>query len=611
MRIRPVCVRALFYAAVFALAPLCALAQTTGLNTVPPIPPVANPCPRAAAGGVIQQPPALFSSNGVLNVQFSYQTTTDRYGNPLYCLMTPSGFEEPTLHVNPGDTLNITLTNNTPASPHDEAFNPPNCGADYMTTTSTNIHFHGTNTSPACGSDNVVKTLVNSGQTFQYSVAFPANETTGLFWYHGHVHGLSEASVQGGASGLIVVDGIQNVQPAVSGLRQRLFVVRDQPTIQGLPESSPTVSGDVEVPNLDLTTNYIPENAMTNAAGVTTFTPAILDMMPGETQFWRICNCSSDTILNLQLLFNGVPQTFRIVAIDGVPVNSQSGTQPGQLIPAANFILPPASRVEILATAPASASVLAQLVTNYINTGPLGDEDPTRPLFTVNLSNTDSDVASLDDFVPAYTALNTNQQLFAGLGNQAITAYRTLYFSELSDGSAFYMNVIGQPYPLNTAFNNNNPPAIVTTQGAVEQWTVQNQAEEDHEFHEHQIHFQVLSQNNFEANGSAQEPALNGQFADMVQVPFWNGNAATPFPDVQLLLDFRGMDIGDFVFHCHILGHEDLGMMAIMQVNPPPSTQVEPLKNERTAISADGKANPSLATPEPDISQRSRMTGGG
>lgn len=569
MKTRSIALRSLLCAALLAALPALAFADGAGLANVAEVAPVASPCPRAAAGGLIEQPPALFSSHGVLNVRFSYQTTTDGYGRTLYCLMTPDGLEEPTLHVNPGDTLNITLTNNTPASPIEETYDGPNCGADSMTGTSTNIHYHGTNTSPACGADNVVKTLVNSGQTFRYSVAIPRNETPGLFWYHAHVHGLSEASVQGGASGLIVVDGIENVQPAVSGLRQRFLVVRDQPTIQQLPESSPPVSGDVEVPNLDLTTNYIPENAYTDpTTGVTTFTPAVLDMRPDETQFWRICNCTSDTILNLQLLFDGAPQTFEIVAIDGVPVNSQDGAQPGEPVPATNFILPPAARVEILVRAPASSSVRAQLVTNYIDTGALGDEDPTRTLFTVDLADTQAQPAAPDDFVPEYTVLNTSQRRFGGLANEAVTASRTLYFSELSDGSAFFMNVIGQPYPLDTVFDNNNPPAIVTTQGAVERWTIQNRSQENHEFHLHQVHFKVLSQNNFQVNGSEPEPALNGQFADMVQVPAWNGDPRTPFPSVQLLVDFRGTDIGDFVFHCHILGHEDLGMMAIIEVKP-------------------------------------------
>ena len=70
-------------------------------------------------------------------------------------------------------------------------------------------------------------------------------------------------------------------------------------------------------------------------------------------------------------------------------------------------------------------------------------------------------------------------------------------------------------------------------------------------------------------NGSQPAPAITGQFADMVEVPFWNGNQGTPFPSVTMLLDFRGMDVGEFVYHCHILGHEDLGMMAIIEVLPP------------------------------------------
>src|SRR5260370_13356866 len=119
--------RILFVVMAFAIAPLGAFAQT-------PVAPVPNPCPRFAAGTMVQQPPALFSHNGVLNVRFSYQTTTDTTDSPgrqLFCFMTPDGLENPTLHVNPGDTLNITVTNNTPTSPVREAFHPyypPNCG---------------------------------------------------------------------------------------------------------------------------------------------------------------------------------------------------------------------------------------------------------------------------------------------------------------------------------------------------------------------------------------------------------------------------------------------------------------------------------------------------
>jgi FtsP/CotA-like multicopper oxidase with cupredoxin domain len=537
-------------------------APTLGGNPVAPAP---NPCPRFKAGSVVTEPPALYSQNGVLNVRLSYQQTSDSAGRTLFCFMTPNGLEEPTLHVNPGDTLNITVTNNTPASPVEEPFNPPNCGDNSMTGSSVNVHYHGTNTSPACHADNVTKTLINSGTTFQYSVRFPASEPPGLYWYHPHVHGISEAAVQGGAAGALIVDGIQNVQPAVSGLQARTLIVRDQLTLQQLPQSSPPVNGVVEVPNLDLTVNYIPGDATTNArTGVTAFTPSIIHMQPRQAQFWRICNCASDTILDIEEVFDGAPQQFQIVAIDGVPVNSQDGAQPGQPIPVTHYRIPPAGRVEIIVNAPSESVKVAQLVTQFINNGPDGDEDPTRPLSTIQLGG--SEVQSASAALPAATQVSATRQLFGGLSSHAVNTHRAFYFSENADATQFFITVLGQTPQV---FDNNNPPSVITTQGSVEQWIIENRAQENHEFHMHQIHFQVQSQNYFEANGSTQAPAITGQFADMIEVPFWNGKQATPFPSVTLLMDFHGMDIGDFVYHCHILGHEDLGMMQIIRVLPP------------------------------------------
>ena len=66
---------------------------------------------------------------------------------------------------------------------------------------------------------------------------------------------------------------------------------------------------------------------------------------------------------------------------------------------------------------------------------------------------------------------------------------------------------------------------------------------------------------------------ITGQYLDMVEVPNWDGNPAHPYPSVTLRIDFRGNDIGDFVFHCHILNHEDLGMMNIIRVVRPNTSE--------------------------------------
>jgi len=172
-------------------------AAHAGAPRLPGVIPVANPCPRLAAGSVLHNPPALFSRNGVLAVDFSYQTRMDSDGRNLFCFMTPDGLENPTLHVSPGDRLRIRVTNNTPAAPFEMRIDPPNCGAAVMTGSSVNIHFHGTNTAPLCHQDEIIRTLINSGETFTYDVQIPADEPPGLYWYHSHIHMHVEPTLQG------------------------------------------------------------------------------------------------------------------------------------------------------------------------------------------------------------------------------------------------------------------------------------------------------------------------------------------------------------------------------------------------------------------------------
>src|SRR5262245_16758439 len=73
-----------------------------------------SPCDWYPAGSTIGEPEDLYSQNGVLEVNFTYQTALDSYGIPLYCFVNSDGVKSPTLHVRPGDTLIINLTNLVP-----------------------------------------------------------------------------------------------------------------------------------------------------------------------------------------------------------------------------------------------------------------------------------------------------------------------------------------------------------------------------------------------------------------------------------------------------------------------------------------------------------------
>jgi hypothetical protein len=188
-------------------------------------------CARFDAGSVVSAPPELKSQGGVLEVTMKFLTAVDSQGLVRYCYVTSTGLEAPTLRVNPGDQLIIHFQNLLPAAPtlsgnenmagmkmalgdDGSAAGSSACNGT-MLASATNIHFHGTNVAPVCGQDEVVHTLVQPGQSFDYKVQIPANEPPGLYWYHPHPHGFSEGQVQGGATGALIVEGLQNVDPAL------------------------------------------------------------------------------------------------------------------------------------------------------------------------------------------------------------------------------------------------------------------------------------------------------------------------------------------------------------------------------------------------------------
>ncbi len=515
-------------------------------------------CPRPRAGSTVSDPPSLSSKHGILTVNLAYDRTTDADGRSLYCFVTADGLENPTLHVHPGDTLVINLSNHVPPGASNAvmqmAMNAAGaCGPNtMMDASSVNLHYHGTNIAPVCHQDEVLTTIVNSGEKFQYRLKFPSDEPPGLYWYHAHIHGMAEGSVQGGASGALVVDGIENLQPEVAGLRERVLMIRDQ-TVAG----NPNPGGPI--PSWDLTLNSIP-------IAYPRATPAVLRMLPGEKQLWRVANASADSLVNLQVVYDGVPQALRVVGLDGVPTGSQDGTRKGKVVETDKVFIPTAGRAEFIVKAPSASVHSAVFRTLSVPTGPAGDNDTRRTLAKIELSKT----AEKAEVMAAPSEL-PGPQRFEGLESATATKTRKLYFSEvISDPSNpasptnFFITVDGAKPVL---FSPVNPPAIVTTQGAVEEWTIENRAPENHEFHIHQIHFLLESRNGVPV------PQAERQFLDTVQVPYWSGKG--PYPSVTVRMDFRGPVVGDFVYHCHILGHEDNGMMAIIRVLPKEEAQHE------------------------------------
>ena len=145
------------------------------------------------------------------------------------------------------------------------------------------------------------------------------------------------------------------------------------------------------------------------------------------------------------------------------------------------------------------------------------------------------------------------------------TRTRRLYFSEKLDDpkdpnspTTFYLTVEGQaPAPFDP---HSSVPNVVVHQGDVEDWIIENRSREVHDFHIHQVHFLMLEWFGIPIN----EPFLR----DTINVPFWDGKTVQ-YPTVRLRMDFRDPNaIGLFPFHCHLLEHEDGGMMGLIRVEP-------------------------------------------
>ena len=235
---------------------------------------------------------------------------------------------------------------------------------------------------------------------------------------------------------------------------------------------------------------------------------------PNEKQFWRVVNASADTILDLQVLYDGARSRSSWWRWTACRSDRRTAARK-EADSSRRHSLPPASRVEFIMAGPSQKVKSAQLLTQAIVTGPDGDNDPLRDAGQHHGPSATESAAT-----PEVTAKDRRHGA-RGLRVRvaAVTAKRRLYFSETRTANqVFHYRRWADP----AVFSPANPPAVDTTQGSVEDWTIQNRAQENHEFHFHQIHFMVLSQDNFRVNGSPPS-GLQGQLMDMIEIPYWDG----------------------------------------------------------------------------------------
>ena len=427
----------------------------------------------------------------------------------------------PVIRVLPGSFIKLHYVNALPEHSNEE------CALARCSNRS-NLHFHGLHVSPDRPQDDVLTMLAKPGESLDYRVVVPSYSPPGLYWYHTHPHGESNRQDLDGMSGAIVVEGIDRYYPELRGMRERVIVLRDR-DIEHLDAATRGAflrKAGVSLSRCGTATDQRPTRVFTANGEVR----PLIAIQPGERQFWRIVNASPDRYADLQLS----NRQFEIVALDGMPLSYHDRHRTTRKVD--HVLVSPAGRVEAIVEGPPSGS-RANLSTRCVDTGPDGDPNPAMVI---------ADVGPARTIEPKHNTATTpgkavyreelSRQKLQQLENRKPDF--TVTFTE--DKNGFYIN--GQKFSMDAG-------AMLTVKiGSMQHWRVVNATHELHPFHIHQIHFLVYAENGV--------PTNSPEWLDTVNVAYGNGT-------VDLIMDFTDPIIrGMSVFHCHLLNHEDKGMMA-------------------------------------------------
>ncbi|MEA3003123.1 MAG: hypothetical protein QOH81_1911 [Sphingomonadales bacterium] len=372
----------------------------------------------------------------------------------------------------------------------------------------TNIHFHGLAVSPLGHGDDSLH-MVGPGETWDYVIPIPKDHPPGVYWYHTHGHDFAERQLMGGLSGTLIIEGFQQQMPATAPLKERLFVLK---------EFSPDGKGDL---------NRVPKPYNVVVKTINGQLMPRIDIQPGETQLWRLTDQTADTYFRLSL----EGHSFTVIGRDSRPLPHPETTR--------ELMFGPSERVDVLVTGGQAGAY--RLVAEKISTGPVGDMFGAQNMALM--------VSARDPAGPPPAPLGP-LAVVSGAGQpipgDRIDARRLVSFSEdpLVTGLFFINHATFDPGRVD----------FKVPLGSTEEWTIRNASEELHVFHIHQLPFQVISLNG--------KPVPFDGLVDTVNVPIHG--------EVTIRLAFTDpVIVGRFLFHCHIMEHEDKGMMAQIEVYDP------------------------------------------
>lgn len=459
----------------------------------------------AGTGAVWVEPEVLRSRGGVLRTELVAARTEVEVAGRRARLLTYNGtVPGPTWRIRPGDLLEVRVVNRL--------------------RTPTNLHTHGLAVSPRGRGDNPFVSI-GPGRAFDYRIQVPEDHPPGTSWYHPHHHGHVADQVFGGLYGAILVEGDE-----VPVARERVVVLGD---------TSLTASGEVrDVGAMERMLGREGDLLLVNG-----LLAPVLTARPGERERWRVVNACASRYVRLAL----PGQQLQLLGMDG-------GHLPGPT-ELDEVLLAPGNRADLLVTAREGTTVLRTLGHDRVGgmmMGGGGGGDLSGPAALATFEVHGEPVAALGA-VPA-------RPVDPDLRDREPEARRDVELTMTMGGMMGRGGMgpgrgpgPGQGGMAAFGFDGRSFDADRTDQavaaGVVEEWTIRNPTPMDHPFHLHVWPMQMV-----DVDGVApHEP----RWRDVVDVPA----GAT----VRVLVDFRRHP-GRSVYHCHVLDHEDAGMMATVEV---------------------------------------------
>jgi FtsP/CotA-like multicopper oxidase with cupredoxin domain/peroxiredoxin len=511
--------------------------------------------------------PAEFTSRDGTLTAVLVATYAHNYigSDPVYLRSYNGQLVGPTLRAKPGDTLRITVRNDLPTQPWKA--NSMNTLHDFNTT---NLHTHGLHVSPNGVSDNVL-IEIGPGATQEYVIEIPKDHTCGTYWYHAHHHGSTAANVASGMSGALIIEGGIDDLPSVKAAKERVMVLNQIPYIYKNTVPDPTKEDKKRTRTFDLPEGLIEEalagyqfgpNDWATLGRHTTVNGVqlpVIRLRPGQIERWRLIDSGQREEISLQIVTSADTNTsaipFHEIAVDGIAL--------GKMVKRDQIDLFPGYRSDVLIQAPGKPGEFL-LVDQQTKAGMSSQGEPLKYIARIIVDGepVKMTLPKSEDF--ANQGLPTLAE--AKIDNEQSATYAILK----NAAGAVSFNIDGRPFDMDQA--------KVLYLGNTDEWTVEVRNDPSintgHPFHIHVNPFEVFSVRGPENPG---DPASK-QVELLTDGPVWRDTLWVPNNGTVRFRTKYTDFIGTFVQHCHILDHEDQGMMELIDIQKkvPQTAAVKP-----------------------------------